>query len=42
VTDIGVFEGRQNMVDLSTLDSHNYLHFDNGLVWEWMGESILP
>jgi hypothetical protein len=42
VADIGVYQGRVNMVNLSTFDSDSYLHFDNGLVWEWSGESILP
>jgi len=40
--DIGVLQGRQNMTNLSTFDSNAYLHFDNGLVWEWDGEAIVP
>jgi hypothetical protein len=40
--DVGVFQGRQNMTHLSTFDSNSYLHFDNGLVWEWDGEAIVP
>lgn len=39
---IGVFQGRINISELSTFDSDQYLHIDNGLVWEWSGESILP
>lgn len=42
VADIGVFQGRQNMVALSTFDSDNYIHFRNGFIWEWSGETILP
>jgi len=41
-SDIGVYQGRQNMVNLTTFDSDNYLHFIKGLVWEWSGESVLP
>lgn len=40
--DVGVYQGRQNMVGLSTFDSANYLHFTAGLVWEWSGEAVLP
>lgn len=40
--DIGVYQGRINLSDLATFDSDNYLHFDNGLVWEWSGESLVP
>ena len=37
----GVFQGRNNMVELSTFDSENFLHLDNGLIWEWSGETVL-
>jgi hypothetical protein len=40
--DIGVYQGRQNMVNLSTFDSDGYIHFQNGLVWEWPGVTVLP
>ena len=38
----GVYQGRTNLSDLSTFDSDNYLHFTEGLVWEWSGETVLP
>lgn len=41
ISDVGIFQGRQNMVELSTFDSENLLHLDNGLIWEWSGETIL-
>jgi len=31
-----------NLSDLATFDNANYLHFVNGLVWEWSGESLVP
>ena len=40
--DVGVYQGRQNMVDLSTFDSDSFLHFVYGLVWEWPGVTVLP
>ena len=40
--DFGVYQGRTNMSDLATFDSDNYLHIKQGLVWEWMGESLVP
>jgi len=39
--DVGVYMARTNLPPLSTFDSANYLHFANGLVWEWSGESIV-
>jgi hypothetical protein len=39
---LGVYQGRANRTNLTAFDSNNYLHFISGLVWEWMGESILP
>ena len=40
--DFGVYQGRTNMVNLSTFDSDGYLHLVNGLVWEWPGVTVLP
>jgi len=40
--DIGVYQGRWNMVNLSTFDSDSFLHFRYGLMWEWSGEAVLP
>jgi hypothetical protein len=40
--DFGVYQGRQNMVDLSTFDSDSFFHIINGLVWEWPGVTVLP
>lgn len=40
--DFGVYEGRSNLPDLSTFDNNGFLHFRYGLVWEWMGESLVP
>lgn len=39
--DIGVYQGRQNMLDRVTFDSENFLHFRYGFVWEWSGETVL-
>lgn len=39
--DVGIYQGRQNMVELSTFDSENFLHLDNGYIWEWSGETIV-
>jgi len=41
ISDVGIYQGRANMVELSTFDSENLLHLDNGLIWEWSGETIL-
>lgn len=41
VSDCGVYQGRQNMVELSTFDSENFLHLSNGYIWEWSGETIV-
>lgn len=40
--DVGVYQTRQNMVDLSTFDSNSFIHFTKGLVWEWSGVPLLP
>lgn len=41
-SDCGVYQGRTSIAaDLSTFDSDQFLHFDNGLVIEWSGETIL-
>lgn len=37
----GLYQTRRNMTDLTTFDSNNYIHFDNGLCWEWSGEAIV-
>jgi len=38
----GVYQGGTGIVaDLSTFDSEQFLHFTNGLVIEWSGETIL-
>jgi hypothetical protein len=41
-SDCGVYQGRANMPDLSTFEADMRLHFDNGLVWEWSGETLVP
>ncbi len=41
MSNCGVFQARANMTFLATFDSHNYLHLQNGLVIEWMGESLV-
>jgi hypothetical protein len=41
ISNVGIYQGRQNMVELSTFDSENLLHLDNGYIWEWSGETIL-
>jgi len=40
--DCGIYRARNNMAELYTFDSHQYLHLDNGLVWEWSGEQLSP
>jgi hypothetical protein len=41
MANIGVFQGRMNMVNYTLFDSNQYMHFDNGLIWEWSGETVL-
>jgi len=41
ITDCGLYQGRSNMVELTTFDSDGFLHLDNGLIWEWSGETVL-
>ena len=41
-SDIGVYHGRNNLPEWATFDSNKFMHFINGLVWEWMEESVLP
>jgi len=41
VSDCGIYQGRANMVDLSTFDSENFLHLSNGFIWEWSGETLV-
>jgi len=36
----GLFMARQNLPQLATFDSGNYLHFTSGLVWEWNGATL--
>lgn len=37
----GVFQGRTTLTPIATFDSEAYLHFANGICWEWSGEQIL-
>lgn len=40
--DCGLNMGRANLPTLATFDSDNYLHFQNGFIWKWSGEAIIP
>jgi len=40
-SNIGIYQGRSTLPDLSTFDSDQYLHFKDGYVWEWPGVDVL-
>lgn len=33
----GLYRGRDNITNLTTFDSENYIHFKEGLIWAWNG-----
>lgn len=38
--DVGIYQGRANMAELTTFDSNSKLHLVSGLVWDWSGETL--
>jgi hypothetical protein len=39
---MGLYMGRNNLPQLATFDSNQYLHFNYGVIWKWNGAATLP
>ena len=37
---IGIYQGRENLAEITPFDNDDYIHLQRGTVWEWMGESL--